>query len=343
MTTADKGARADTFPKLMRWHAQVRAGRPAIRHKDRGIWQTWSWAESYETVRALAQGLRDLGLGRGDKLAVAGANRPVSYWSITAAQMLQAVPVPVYADAIADELSYVLENAGAKIVIAQDQEQVDKVLQSAEKLTSLTHILYDEDRGLRDYADPRLLSVEEVLRRGRKALENHARAAALDASIDEGSGDDASIMLYTSGTTGRSKGVVLSAGRSVAAARDTVAFDHLTDRDEAARLSAARLGRRPLPELRARHGGWLLHGLPGERRDRAARPQGNRPELLFRAAAGVRGATDPHHDPDGGRQPSQARAVSSFSRPRQEDGARKSSMAKAFRCSHGCIMRWAKR
>ncbi len=104
MTAANEGARADTFPKLMRHHARVRAGRPAIRHKDRGIWQTWSWAEGYENVRALAQGLRDLGLGKNEKIAVVAANRPVSYWAITAAQMLQAVPVPVYADAIADEI-----------------------------------------------------------------------------------------------------------------------------------------------------------------------------------------------------------------------------------------------
>jgi long-chain acyl-CoA synthetase len=155
----------------------------------------------------------------------------VNYWAITAAQMLRAIPVPVYSEAIAEELSYVLENAEVKVIVAQDQEQVDKVL-AAERLTNLAHILFDEDRGLRDYADPRLLSVAEVMGRGRRALENHAKASELDASIDQGLAEDASIMLYTSGTTGRSKGVVLAAGRSVAAARDTVAFDRLTDRDE---------------------------------------------------------------------------------------------------------------
>ena len=116
VTTANEGARADTFPKLMRHHARVRAGRPAIRHKDRGIWQTWGWAEAYENVRALAQGFRDLGLGESEKIAVVGANRPVSYWSITAAQLLPAVPVPVYADAIADEIELCARKRRREIV-----------------------------------------------------------------------------------------------------------------------------------------------------------------------------------------------------------------------------------
>ncbi|MBV9393250.1 MAG: AMP-binding protein [Methylobacteriaceae bacterium] len=222
----------DTFPKWLRHHAQVRGARPAIRLKDRGIWRTWNWTDTHESVRALAHALRTLSIGVGDKVAIVGANRPALYWGITAAQWLRAVPVPVYADAVADEMAYVIENADVKIALVQDQEQVDKILSIAARLPQLTHILYDEERGLRTYDHSRLHFIAEVMAKSRAALAAPAMARELDDAIDDGRADDPSIMLYTSGTTGRSKGVVLSAGRSVAAARDTVEFDKLTDQDE---------------------------------------------------------------------------------------------------------------
>jgi long-chain acyl-CoA synthetase len=222
----------DTFPKWLRHHAQVRGARPAIRLKDRGIWHTWTWAQTHDNVRALAHGLRGLGIGVGDKVAIVGANRPALYWGIAAAQWLRAVPVPVYADSVAEEMAYVIENADVKIALVQDQEQVDKVLSIAGRLPELAHILYDEERGLRGYDHAKLHAITDILVQSRAALADPAELADMDAAIDRGTGLDASIILYTSGTTGRSKGVVLSAGRSVAAARDTVAFDKITDEDE---------------------------------------------------------------------------------------------------------------
>jgi len=150
----------DTFAKLLRAHAAERGHRPAFRHKDFGIWQTWTWAEVFEQTRAIAQGLLSLGLDRGDTIAVAGANRPRLYWSMTAAQMIGAVPVPVYADSVADEIAAVLGHSEAAVIVAQDQEQVDKILSVRDRLPRLRHLLYDEPRGLTDYDEPSLHALE---------------------------------------------------------------------------------------------------------------------------------------------------------------------------------------
>ena len=222
----------DTFAKLLREHAALRGKRPAFRHKDLGLWQTWTWAQVYHETRAIAAGLLALGLERGDTMAIVGANRPRLYWSITAAQMVGAVPAPFYADAVADELATLLDHSEAAVVVAQDQEQVDKILSVRERLPRVRRVLYDEPRGLSDYDEPGLLALEAVMAKGRAALADAGASADLDRRIGEGRGSDPSVILYTSGTTGRSKGVVITAERAIAAARDTVAFDRLTDRDE---------------------------------------------------------------------------------------------------------------
>ncbi len=148
MTTA--GAQGETFPALLEINASVRGNRPAIREKDLGIWQTWTWRQVRDEVRVMASGLAALGLSRGDKIVIIGDNRPQLYWAMVAAQALGAVPVPVYQDAAANEMQFVLEHAEARFAVVEDQEQVDKLLEIKGRCPKLEAIVYRHPGGLRD-------------------------------------------------------------------------------------------------------------------------------------------------------------------------------------------------
>lgn len=231
--TANATAHLDTFPKWIAHHAVVRPDRPAMRHKDLGIWREWTWGQVARIVRDYALGLMAHGLQRGDKIAIIGTNRPKLYWSMMAAQSIGAVPVPVYADSVADEMAYVLDHAEVRFACVQDQEQVDKILSVAERLSRIEMVFYDEPRGLRDYDHSRLQAIDEVISQGEGMLfSDPAAVTRLEQEIARGQGSDLSVMLYTSGTTGRSKGVMLSAGGCINAAKDTVAFDKIDENDQ---------------------------------------------------------------------------------------------------------------
>src|SRR5258707_10588138 len=164
-----------------------------MRHKDLGIWQSWTWAQVFEEVRAFSAGLEELGLKRGDKYAIIGANRPALYWAMCAGQALGAIPVPIYADSVADEMAYVLEHAEVTVAIAENQEQVDKVLSVADRIPTLRHIVYDEPRGLRDYDRAKLSWIADVQKAGAAKLKDPARLAAWEASIAQGNGSDLAV------------------------------------------------------------------------------------------------------------------------------------------------------
>jgi long-chain acyl-CoA synthetase len=220
----------DTFPRLLVEHSRVRGGKPAMREKDRGIWQCWTWAEVAGEVRALAGGLAEMGLRRGDNLAIVGDNRPRMYMMMTAVQCLGGVPVPLYQDAVASEMLFALLDAEVRFIFVEDQEQVDKVLEIREQLPLLEHLFYDDARGMRHYTLPYIHDIRELMAMGRIHDRNHPDL--LDGEVAAGAADDVSVMLYTSGTTGKPKGVRLTHAAFISAARGGAAFDHLGAEDD---------------------------------------------------------------------------------------------------------------
>ncbi len=220
----------DTFPKMLLAHARLRPAQPAMREKDYGIWQSWSWGEVKAEVEALACGLKALGFRRGDRLAIIGDNRPRLYWAIAATQALGGVPVPVYQDSIADEMAYVLDHAEVRFAIVEDQEQVDKLIAVKDRVKLLEFVIYSDPRGLRHYREPYLHPYDLVREVGAAFAGDHPEF--FPAEIAGGAGADTAIILYTSGTTGRPKGVVLSFDNLITTARAAIAFEGLTDREE---------------------------------------------------------------------------------------------------------------
>ncbi|CAN5919952.1 long-chain fatty acid--CoA ligase [soil metagenome] len=218
----------DTFPRLLAERARTGPQRPAYREKEYGIWQTYGWRHVADQVALFAAGLADLGFRRGDRLIVVGDNRPCLYWSMCAAQSLGGVPVPVYQDSVVEELAYVVEHAGARFALAENQEQVDKLLEIRKTVPSLEVVMFEDPRGLRHYQG--LLSRAEVQARGARRLA--ATPDLVSAEVARGQGSDDAIMLYTSGTTGRPKGAVLSYDNLIWAATAGAAFDGLREGDE---------------------------------------------------------------------------------------------------------------
>ena len=220
----------DTFPRLLMHHAKVRPNRPAMREKEYGIWQTYTWGEVAENVRAIACGLAELGFKRGDRLAVIGDNRPRLYWSVAACQCLGGIPVMLYQDAVAQEMVYVLQDAEIKFAVVEDQEQVDKMLEIQPDVPFLEHVVYDDPRGMRHYTQTLLMGLDELQEMGR--IHDRNQSDFLDGEIAKGAPDDISVMLYTSGTTGKPKGVCQTHGAFIAAAKGGVEFDRLTDQED---------------------------------------------------------------------------------------------------------------
>ena len=219
-----------SLPALLRRNAASFGNSVAFREKEFGIWQTWSWAKALDEAESFALGLIELGIQPGDFVAILGRNRPDFYISMVAIQMVGATPVPQYQDSVAEEMEYVLAHCGAKFVVAGDQEQVDKVLEIQSKLADFEQMIYLDGRGLRKYDHSKLHSFASIMENGKNSGQNsrsilNERESALNY-------DSTCVMLYTSGTTGRPKGVVLSNANIIETAKTTCEFDDLKKTDE---------------------------------------------------------------------------------------------------------------
>ncbi|MBL6612486.1 MAG: AMP-binding protein [Reyranella sp.] len=222
--------KTDTLPKLVARNAAADPGGAGMREKTRGVWQTYTWADYQDHVRDFAHGLASMGFKRGDKLSVVGDNRPQLYFAQVSAQALGGVSVPVYQDSIASELVYVLNHAETSVIVAEDQEQVDKALSLKDQLPRLRSIVFDDPRGMWAYDDPILCSFESVMEAGRAF--GKANPDFYAKEVAKGAAGDTAMIAYTSGTTGAPKGAMLSHRNMIATAEAFVEVNEIKAGDD---------------------------------------------------------------------------------------------------------------
>jgi long-chain acyl-CoA synthetase len=225
----EKGAM--TFPQILIHNAKkFPPTKAAIREKDYGIWQSYSWQDYLEQVRDFALGLSVLGFWRGDRMAIIGDNRPQLYWGLSACQCLGGIPVPLYQDAIHKELHYILDHSECRFALAEDQEQTDKLMGLKKEVPRLEYVIYDDPRGLKKYRYNWLIAFTDVQEMGRKFAKENPNYFMDE--VNKGQLDDLSIIVYTSGTTGNPKGVMLTHRNIVTTGKNAIEMEGLREDEE---------------------------------------------------------------------------------------------------------------
>jgi long-chain acyl-CoA synthetase len=221
---------ADTYPKLLRLNAKEHGGEIALREKDFGLWRLFTWTDYQARVHDFALGMCELGLGRGDVIGIIGDNRPDWVAAEIASHAIGALSLGLYRDVLDEEAAYLLTYGGARLVFAEDEEQVDKLLNLADRVPQLKHIVYSDPRGMRKYDDPRLMEADKLAAMGR---ERASREPGLyDRLVDETSGEDVAVLCTTSGTTAQPKLAMLATGRVLRHCATYLTFDPKGPDDE---------------------------------------------------------------------------------------------------------------
>ena len=248
---------ARTFPALLQEQCRIRGSRVAYREKEYGIWQSYTWEQVWTQVRELAEGFAALGFGRGDRICIVGDNRPHLYWGMLAAQCLGGVPVPLYQDSIEREMQFIVEHAEARFALVEDQEQADKFINIKAQCPKLEWLIYRDPRGMRNYRQPYLLGYEAVRERGRAFAGEHPQH--LEREIAQCTEEDLAVICYTSGTTGRPKGVMLTHRNFAVASEDLIEYERMHDENLIAYLPMAWVGDFGLSFALALAGGYTVN------------------------------------------------------------------------------------
>lgn len=230
MDYAGRVAQADTYPKMLRLNATEHGNEIALREKDFGLWRVFTWNDYQNRVRDFTLGMVELGIKRGDVIGIIGDNRPDWVAAEIAAHAVGGMSLGMYRESLPEEVLYLLTYGETKIVFAEDEEQVDKLLELGDRAPHLKHIVYSDPRGMRKYDDPRLLDADKLAKMGR---DRAARETQLyDQLVDATKGDDVAILCTTSGTTSNPKLAMLAAGRVLSHCANYLAFDPKGPDDE---------------------------------------------------------------------------------------------------------------